>query len=81
MGFNTVFSSGGLAQKPALDRIAAAGLWVQFRPPGSLNSQFDELEKTVAALRTNPALLLWEHEDEPVLNKSASTTRSGATKG
>jgi len=29
MGFNTLFFHGGIAQKPALDRIAAAGLRVQ----------------------------------------------------
>jgi hypothetical protein len=73
-GFNTVFfHTGGqplVETKVRLDRIAAAGMHVQFRPPGELMGSWDELEKTVAALKDHPAMLFWEHGDEPTVNKT-----------
>jgi hypothetical protein len=69
MGFNTVFFNGGPNDRVTLDRIAAAGLHVQFRPAGSLNHDFEKLARLVTALRSHPALLFWEVEDEPLLNR------------
>src|SRR5688500_18303360 len=73
-GFNTVFFqvSGNPADptKARLDRIAAAGMHVQFRPPGDLMGSWDELEKTVTAFKDHPAMLFWEHGDEPTVNKT-----------
>ena len=72
-GFNTVFfhATGdplGAETKGQLDRIAAAGLRTQFRPPGALLGEFDVLAKTVAAYKNHPAMLFWEHGDEPLVN-------------
>lgn len=72
-GFNTVFFHAtadplGAQTKAQLDRIAAAGLRTQFRPPGQLMGEFDLIEKTVAAYKDHPAMLFWEHGDEPLVN-------------
>lgn len=76
-GFNTVFFHAtatdplGPETKAQLDRIAAAGLRTQFRPPGALLDSFDVLEKTVAVYKDHPAMLFWEHGDEPLVNNVA----------
>lgn len=73
-GFNTVFFHAADPLSPEtkaqLDRIAAAGLRTQFRPPGQLIDSFDVLEKTVAAYKDHPAMLFWEHVDEPLVNNA-----------
>jgi hypothetical protein len=78
MGFNMVFFHGGPSDREQLDRIAAAGLRVWYRPPGALYSQFEDLEHLVGAVRAHPALLFWEMMDEPVINQvSFEDTRRG----
>ncbi len=73
-GFNTVFfidnSADPLGPKTraTLDRVAAAGLHTQWRPPGQLSWSFDVLKKTVTAYKDHPAMLFWEHGDEPMVN-------------
>ena len=73
MGFNTIFyhiADGNIdGAKATLDRIAAAGLHTQFRPPGQLQFQFDDLRKAVTLYKDHPAMLLCEHGDEPMVNK------------
>lgn len=68
MGFNTIFFSGGLGDEPLLDRIWAAGLRVWCRPPGALTRDFRQLKDIAGRFARHPALLLWELDDEPVLN-------------
>src|SRR5436190_22241929 len=73
-GFNTIFFHAPEGATPAtkakLDRIAAAGLHTQFRPPGDLLGEYDKLKKAVAMFKDHPAMLLWEHSDEPVVNNT-----------
>ncbi|MBA2733421.1 MAG: hypothetical protein H0U54_11075 [Acidobacteria bacterium] len=69
MGFNTVFFSGGLESANRLDRIWGAGLYVCYRPPGQLCCDFVLLKKVVSRFARHPALLFWEMDDEPVLNR------------
>ncbi len=72
MGFNTLFFSSGAdlgRARTELDRIAAAGLRVQYRPPGALIGEFDALKKTINAFKNHPTILFWEHADEPIVNQ------------
>lgn len=68
MRFNYVFYAGE-PRLDQLDRVAKNGLYIHYRPPGSLYANHDTLDKTVAAVVKHPAMLWWEMEDEPVLNK------------
>ncbi len=69
MGFNTIFFRGGLESEKQLDLIWSAGLHVCYRPPGELYRDYEVLKKVVSKFARHPALLLWEMDDEPVLNK------------
>jgi hypothetical protein len=68
MGFNYLFYAGE-PKADQLERIRAAGLLIHYRPPGSLYTALDKLPTIVESVRRHPSLLLWEMEDEPVLNK------------
>ena len=70
LGFNYIFYHGQ-PKFDELDRIAKAGLLVHYRPPGALHSQLDGLEEFVRQTKSHPAILLWEMDDEPVLNKTS----------
>ncbi len=78
MGFNTIFFSGGLESAVVLDRIASAGLRVWYRPPGELHGAFNTLKQVVVRFGRHPAVLLWEMDDEPILNKlPIETSKAG----
>ncbi len=66
-GFNTILVDGML-EPDTLDRIARAGLFVWYRPPGQLHGAFDTLKEVVRRVGRHEALLAWEMDDEPILN-------------
>ncbi len=67
MGFNTLFIID--RDRPVYDRIAAHGFHVWCRPPGALHDSHEILRKFITEFRNHPAILFWEHDDEPVLNR------------
>lgn len=67
-GFNTILVDGAL-EPETLDRIAGAGLFVCCRPPGQLHGAFAALKAVVSRVARHPALLAWEMDDEPILNR------------
>jgi hypothetical protein len=69
MGFNTIFFDGGLDSESQLDLIWRAGLHVWYRPPGELYREFELLKQVVSKFARHPAVLFWEMNDEPVLNR------------
>lgn len=69
MGFNVVFFDGGLQSEALLDRIWGAGLRVCYRPPGELYREYELLKQVVTRFARHPAVLFWEMDDEPVLNR------------
>jgi hypothetical protein len=69
MGFNIIFFEGGLDSEHELDRIWGAGLHVWFRPPGQLYREFELLKQVVSKFARHPAVLFWEMDDEPILNR------------
>lgn len=68
-GFNTIFFRGGLESESLLDLIWSAGLHVCYRPPGELYREYELLKQVVSEFGRHPALLFWEMDDEPVLNR------------
>ena len=78
MGFNIISFGGGLESAAVLDRIAGAGLGVWYRPPGELHGAFDTLKEVVVRFGPHPGVLLWEMDDEPILNElPIATTAAG----
>ena len=69
MGFNTIFFDGGLESESLLDRIWRAGLYVCYRPPGEIYREYELLKQVVMKFARHPAVLFWEMDDEPVLNR------------
>src|SRR5688500_8749456 len=69
-GFNTLFFHAGAGEetKAKLDRIDAAGLKVQYRTPGGLLGGYEAMTAAVNQFKSHPALLMWEHGDEPTVN-------------
>lgn len=70
MGFNTVFYHGYPSEtaRKDLDRIANAGLRAWYRN-GQVYPNTDVLKNFAEAFKTHPALLFWEVDDEPIVNK------------
>ena len=83
-GFNTLgyYRWGTPNTKKELDRAHAAGFKVWVRGQDGFDLAIPGAEKgalaQVRALRTHPALLFWEFQDEPILNKvSVEGSRKG----
>jgi len=77
MGFNTVFFGGGFDDLDQLDRIHEAGLRVWYRPPGGLCQDFGALKTLAELAGRHPAMLFWELEDEPLLNRVSIADAAG----
>lgn len=84
LGFNTLdfYRWGEPTWKEELDRVHKAGLKVWVRGVNGFSVDSPEVEKSaleqVRALRGHPALLFWEFQDEPLLNKvSIENSRKG----
>lgn len=83
-GFNTLgyYRWGTPNAKKELDRAHTAGFKVWVRGHDGFDLSVPNAEKgaleQVRALRTHPALLFWEFQDEPILNKvSVEGSRKG----
>ncbi len=74
-GFNTLgyYRWGSPGWKAELDRAHKLGFKVWVRGHNGFALESPEIEKAaveqVKSLRTNPALLFWEFQDEPIYNK------------
>jgi hypothetical protein len=82
-GFNTLgYYRSAPKWKEELDRAHQHGLKVWVRGPNGLAIESADIEKAVVEqvrqMRSHPALLLWEFQDEPILNKvPIDTARKG----
>jgi hypothetical protein len=83
-GFNTLgyYRWGQPTWKQELDRVHQAGLRVWIRGENGFAIDTPQIEKAaleqVRQIRNHPALLFWEFQDEPILNKvSIEGSRKG----